>query len=455
MLSDTQRAIVPWRPFGNNAHAEATRGHARQIALSIACKMKNPRRLERDVALALSQPGLPSQKYWRPHSLSQGCAGLTLMFAHLARCFPNDGWEVASLEYFELAVSDSQCTRDVPMGAFTGLAGLLFAGRYLEETLNIQLHATVTLEHNLVAKAATCVEALHDRRGVAVTEVDVISGLSGVWTVLQTYGSSYSTELNHQLLEVFTRLSEDDSGLPRLHCPKSMVNPEDSIAKQFTHGFLNCGMAHGIPGPLFALCLAGVASPKVPSTECAIARLAKQLIMLRGADEWGPNWPAAVPAASFGSGLTPVSPQDKVNTRTAWCYGNPGVSRSLRLAGESLRSKLLLDEARISFESVSRRPWRMIESPTFCHGMAGLLQVAARYASEERTNELVGFAEACAVRLIEMYDPGRPLGYSSIEMGKYHVDQPGLLDGAAGAILSLLSFSEAENPTWDRIFCIS
>jgi lantibiotic modifying enzyme len=143
-----------------------------------------------------------------------------------------------------------------------------------------------------------------------------------------------------------------------------------------------------------------------------------------------------------------------VRTRTAWCYGNPGVSRSLRFASQVLRSESLHAEALMSIGSAFRRPWTEIESPTFCHGMAGLLQIALRWASEERTEEFCNSAEVYAARLIGMHEESRPFGYCSVELGHRRVDQPGLLDGAAGIALALLSFSEAQQPGWDRIFCI-
>jgi hypothetical protein len=98
---------------------------------------------------------------------------------------------------------------------------------------------------------------------------------------------------------------------------------------------------------------------------------------------------------------------------------------------------------------------REIPSPTFCHGVAGLLQITLRFAQEEAAPELTKAAATLCEQLLDLYDPANPLGYRSVEEGDRRVDNPGLLDGAAGVALVLLAASTDVEPTWDRLFLLS
>ena len=108
-------------------------------------------------------------------------------------------------------------------------------------------------------------------------------------------------------------------------------------------------------------------------------------------------------------------------------------------------------------EAVYRRPIdeRRIDSPTFCHGIAGLLQVTLRFAHDTGLPVFSQAASELTEQLLAMYDPERALGYCSIEPGGNLVDQPGLLDGAPGVALVLLAASSNVEPTWDRLFLLS
>jgi hypothetical protein len=107
--------------------------------------------------------------------------------------------------------------------------------------------------------------------------------------------------------------------------------------------------------------------------------------------------------------------------------------------------------------AVHRRPVaaRQIDSPTFCHGVAGLLQVTLRFAHDTRRPRFVQAAADLVGQLLAQYRPESPLGYASLEPGGRAVDQPGLLDGAPGVALVLLAASTDVEPVWDRLFLLS
>jgi hypothetical protein len=108
-------------------------------------------------------------------------------------------------------------------------------------------------------------------------------------------------------------------------------------------------------------------------------------------------------------------------------------------------------------EAVFRRPIpaRMIDSPTFCHGVAGLLAIVLRFARETDAPVFLDASRALAGQVLAAFEPGSRLGFRNIEFGDNHTDQPGLLDGAAGVALVLLSAATGVEPSWDRAFLLA
>jgi hypothetical protein len=97
----------------------------------------------------------------------------------------------------------------------------------------------------------------------------------------------------------------------------------------------------------------------------------------------------------------------------------------------------------------------MIDSPTFCHGVAGLLAIVLRFARETNAPVFLDASRALAGQVLGAFDPGSRLGFRNIEFGDNHTDQPGLLDGAAGVALVLLSAATGVEPSWDRAFLLA
>ena len=144
-------------------------------------------------------------------------------------------------------------------------------------------------------------------------------------------------------------------------------------------------------------------------------------------------------------------------SRAAWCYGSPGVARSLSLAGQALDRPEYRDVAVSAMEAVFRRPLaaRMIDSPTFCHGVAGLLAVTLRFARDTRSTIFAQESQKLVGQLLDAFQPDSLLGYRNLEFGGNETDQPGLLDGAAGVSLVLLTAATGVEPTWDRAFLLA
>jgi lantibiotic biosynthesis protein len=428
----------------------------------VAGRLRDPAQVEAAVVEAKLQSNIPKGPHWMPHGLAQGYAGLALLWGQLDRCFPEDGWDVVAHQHIEIAAHGAATQTCIAPGAFGGLTGLVFAAWYLSRGGTRYQRLITTLEQALLRNLRSMISDLNrHRNGAPVHAFDVISGLSGV--TLYLLCRRQSPEIAAALsaaTRALVELSREENGLPRWHSPAHLLGADDHMLKQFPHGNLNCGLAHGIPGPLGALALAHRADVVCEGLEEAIDRLASWLLAHRCDDPWGINWPTAVGLLPPGDPAGRVAAADAPTpgpSHAAWCYGSPGIARALYLAGLALGKQEYCDLAMCAIEAVLQRPIpaRRIDSPTLCHGVAGLLSIVLRFANDTRAPALEAGAVALTKQLLTLYEPESLLGFRSMELEQKRVDQPGLLDGAPGVALALLAAATGVEPAWDRLFLLS
>ena len=440
---------------------EGIRAAASRVALEVASRLRQPEQVEAAVleAKLQSEKGVPQ---WGAHSLAQGYAGVALLFEQLDRCFPYDGWGTTAHQCLEIAAHGIATYAPLTSSLFAGLGGVAFSAWYLSPARGACYQRLLaTLDRSLISIVKPILADLHGRRkGVGSEIFDVISGLSGAGVYLLARGeSAEAQEVLVHLVDILIELSEESDGLPNWHTPAYLSSPEDFMLKLFPSGYLNCGLAHGIPGPLAILSLARMAGVSCKGIDEAIERLAGWLANHRLDDEWGINWPAGVGLLAEGEGAYRIAAAHASPTAQAgWCYGSPGVARSLYLAGIALQKPAYCELATRSIEDVLRRPLeaRKIGSPTFCHGVAGLLQIVMRFANDTASPSIRAGSTALTVQLLRQYEPQSLLGFRSLGVGGNRVDQPGLLDGAPGVALVLLAAASGDvEPGWDRMFLLS
>jgi lantibiotic biosynthesis protein len=233
-------------------------------------------------------------------------------------------------------------------------------------------------------------------------------------------------------MSALVAMTRADEVLSAWYTPPHLLGDELTM-RQYPHGNLNCGVAHGIPGSLALMALALTADMDTPGLQDSVEQIARWLITQRLDDVWGASWPAVVPLTAAGQVAEPVT------SRTAWCYGTPGVARSLWLAGKALNQPRFCEQAIEAMPAVYRRPERGMDSPTFCHGVAGLLQITLRFGHDTGHSLFAVQAATLVAQLLGLYEPNSLLGYRDHELGGRLVDRPGLLDGAPGVALALLA----------------
>ncbi|MFC9440396.1 lanthionine synthetase C family protein [Nocardia sp. NPDC057030] len=382
--------------------------------------------------------------------------GPAVLFGQLDQLVPERGWAERSHDCLAGAVHTVRRTEPGFLGLFGGLCEVAFAADTLSREGTRYRRLLDSLDGPLAVSSTALGELLTAHpAGQPFRSFDVISGGAGVGAYLLCRNGDERTDAAlRSILTGLVAICDERAGLPNWHTPAAAMVQDTPLARSFPDGVFNCGLAHGIPGPLALLALAERVDISVSGQPDAIERVASWLIAHRADDEWGPNWPTAVSLPDPAG----AAPPSYGPTHNAWCYGSPGVARSLWLAGTALRDNSLRTLAVDTMTAVYARPphaRRSDHSPGLCHGVAGLLQITLRFAQDTGDAAFVRAAAELTTRLLSMFRPETPFGYVALAEGGATANDPGLLDGAAGIALALLAAATDIPPIWDRTLLLA
>jgi hypothetical protein len=377
------------------------------------------------------------------------------LFEYLETCFPEQGWDLEARRHLEIAARSLETCPWLGAPLFGQFSGVAFAAWYLSRQGRRYRELSRALDQALFPKIDEMAEALDSTsEGCPVHLFDLISGITGAGIYLLCRADRDDARMAlGRVLRSLVSLTVEDGGLPRWRTPRHLLGEEQ--AKLYPDGNLNCGLAHGIPGPLALMSLAKRRGIRVPGLEEGIERIVAWLWAHRVEDQRGVSWPAFCSLSRPGE--RPVEPEGGIPDKTAWCYGSPGVSRAVYLAGQALARpewcKIAIDAMRAA---VSRPvAEQRLPSPTFCHGVAGLLQITHRFFLDTGLRDFQRASQYQLAQLIAAHEPESILGFRSLEPLGRRVDNPGLLDGTQGVCLAMLAATMPAEPTWDRFLLLS
>jgi hypothetical protein len=115
--------VKSWTPVLTDDVGRAAINAARDVAQ----RLRTPEQVDVAAAVASEQTSFPRSTHWMPCSISQGYAGLAVLWAYLDSCFPEEKWDVTGKQHLELAVRDAESYTEMPFGLYSGLSGLAFA----------------------------------------------------------------------------------------------------------------------------------------------------------------------------------------------------------------------------------------------------------------------------------------------------------------------------------------
>jgi lantibiotic biosynthesis protein len=276
---------------------------------------------------------------------------------------------------------------------------------------------------------------------------DLISGLVGIAVpVLQRIAdgnpSPSSEPLARAILDQLERLARPmDTGVA-WHTPPSLLPPwQREIAPE---GYINLGLAHGVPGVVAILARYLAASFEVrrvqPLLDSAVAYLRSVACPVHG--------------RRYHAWLPPQRPE--ASPRVAWCYGDLGVAVALMSAAIATgRDDWRADALDIAHGMAARSfESSQVVDAGLCHGASGVAHLFNRLSQAAGDAELARaaddwFAHTLALRRSEPV-AGFPRAAPEDGVMRWEAASD-LLTGATGVALALHAAISPIEPAWDQL----
>lgn len=369
------------------------------------------------------------------HSLSGGSAGLAVFFAYLDAA--RDGSGEAALDALGRSI-DALGETVLPPSLYSGFSGIGWTVEHLTKRF-------FEAEEDLCAAID---EGLHELLSIPGQRhnPELIGGLSGLGVYLiERLPNPRAAALLERIVDMLEESAEaSEDGLTWHTLPEWMPEWQREV---MPGGCYNFGVAHGFPGVLGFLAAArreGFQDPRLP-------RLAEGLV------QWLLGRKLASEKSIFPALWVPDQPAEP--TRTAWCYGDPGIAAVLLSAARSFGRADWEAEALDLARLCARRSETAAQTVDggLCHGTAGLAHLFNRFHQATGDPELGEAALAWTRRTLDIRRPGEGIaGYPSYLPSQTTAaggwsPQPGLLIGAAGVGLALLGVVSGIEPAWDRV----
>jgi|GEM_PF-544945 len=419
----------------------------------LAARLNDPLHVRQQILNPANRnPDPPLERaIWSDLSLAGGYPGMVLLFAELDQLFPHDHWDTTAHAYIIQIKKHLEKEGVGNASLFGGLAGICFAihrasrkGTRYQTLLNtLDKHLLEQIQHSYLEPFQKLLEA---GNSIPATYYETIQGLAGIGTYLliRLHQPGVSEILQH-ILRLFILMvrekHKDGISYPGWHISKESLFLEEERIR-YPNGNFNLGLSHGIPGVLVFLSSAFHLSVTERGHTEAIDTIVNWLVRKRIALSHRFVWPSFISWEEELKGSLPENPL----SRDAWCYGTPGVARSLYIAGSVLERADLKQFAIDSFSSIFNSPEKAwgIPCPTFCHGLSGLLLITHLMASESSSSLLTQQTLCLREKLLARFDPILPFGFKSLDPQKQRkefipLDRVDLLEGASGILLTLLS----------------
>ncbi|MGW4650144.1 lanthionine synthetase C family protein [Kitasatospora sp. NPDC004289] len=395
------------------------------------------------------------ENVWAELTLGSGSPGLAIAFSGGA--WPAEARAARAHAYLGQATRAVAEGGTVASGIFKGPGALAFAVLLAHRATGGYVSALHRLDDYQRELVRTALPAVTDAPLTTIGHYEVVRGMTGVGRYLLARAEVCGPELEAVLgYLIGLSLGEVEHRGHRVPRWWSLDAPRTGSEAEFPDGHLNLGISHGVAGPLALLALAWRQGVRLPGQAEAIEADAALLARWAVRDARGPYWPPHLTLRQYLAGPEAF---DAPPGWPSWCYGAPGVSRAVQLAGLALDRPEWTGLARRSVERLLTTPldtWGLHDH-ALCHGWAGALHQLGRLNEEFGEERIERVRDQLAARLVSSFDPALPFGYRfTMTKADYGSDVSGYLDGAAGVALALDSYAtRGTDSGWDMPLLLS
>lgn len=397
-----------------------------------------------------------------PHSLASfasGYPGIALALHHAGHYLQRVDYIVGSRDLMRRTSAITHSNPYTNPGICSGTAGFSGVVQILSAWDTRYRPASNKVMWSLVEQMHEP-KALLNSTGIGPQRYDVIDGLAGQLSVLRWAARKSDDDdlrvacdaaANDMISALTEVLSVDESGhMKWMLTPESYPPGAGWATEDHPFGSYNLGFAHGLPGIVAAL----ATEERQNSATLEATRRAVQLLKGLSIETQGAmQWPNSVPAAPVT--LAPLQPHSESAARSAWCYGSPGVTLAMTAAARSLAEDDLRMTSILALEADIIRPPRetMLISPTFCHGLAGVVAILGLPAYRE-SSKLSTYRESVVDEVVGGVRESHLYGVVDRPTMQSQVDDPSLLTGASGVLLTLLGEVDVAFSDWKHMLLL-
>ncbi|MYT38650.1 hypothetical protein GTY66_21710 [Streptomyces sp. SID8356] len=421
------------------------RDRALSVADAVADRLRDPAALPSVVPF--ETPGRAAS--WEQASLAAGYAGIAMLFSNRAHL--SDGADrVAAHRYLAGAahyLRGGRCTRS--FGIFNEVCGLGLSLVLAQQATGGYGKALRSLDAEVASGTERYCDLVGGEPVGPMGRYDVVDGLSGIarYLLLRNEHPEVLERVLRTLVRLVAPVAHQGATVPGLWA----TNPPNRNERKHPHlqrsGHLNLGLAHGVTGPLALLSIATAHGVVVEGQHEAIRSLVALMDRFQLEDEYGIYWPNFISLDEWKAGR--CTPR---RARVSWCYGAPGVSRALQLAGRAMGNSAWLRTADASVEAVLALPrdrWS-VDHWSLCHGWSGAMHVLGYFADGPLGERVERTVDEMADQLLGGLErTGLPEFWLGEEKFPPGTEPAGFLEGAAGLALVLDSYAHGPALPWD------
>lgn len=401
---------------------------------------------------------------WSDETLASGFTGICLFMGELDRIYPEDGWDIIGHQYLEQIQMfvEQQGLHNISL--YSGLAGILLGIHSLSKNgtrYQVMLDSLASWFEEIVSHKLTLYRKEWQNGRLQMSQYDTISGLAGIGRITMLFLNRPGMHsIWEQIIELFQIMcGEKNTGsytVPAWH-----ISPEYQFQEgeklQYPQGNFNLGLSHGIAGPLAFLSLSALQGVNAPLLKNNIHSLAEFINRWKVEEKEGIIWPGRI---SFEEWVSDYLLHDCTERyRDSWCYGVPGIARSIWLAGQAVHNEEWIETGLTAYLDIEKRLHRKggLSSATLCHGIGGLLHLVQRMYSDTGHERLGMIRDKLLQDVLNMFDANSLFGFydhTLLEDRLEEIDEAGFLNGSAGVALVLASLIGDKSPDWDAAFLI-
>lgn len=353
----------------------------------------------------------------------------------------------------------------IPNSLFGGLSDIGFGVHSLYKVTSHYKKFIDTLNKLIITSSKENIKKNKENiEDVTITSFDTMAGLTGVIAYFLLYKDEEEVRSFIEEGLTYLVLLTKDREVYGHTVPNYYISSENQFLEMekefYKKGNFNLGLSHGITGPLAVLSMALIEGIEIEGQREAIKRILEDLKIFNYIDDKGAvYWPGRIKLEDY------INKQCNIDaSRASWCYGTPGIARAIYMAGiavDDKESKKLSIKAINGLSHMEKEDWQL-NSPTICHGYAGLLAVME---SMYKNIGDIKYKE-CVNRLVDIvltfYEEDSIFGFMEIylektEDGKYRIvkeDGISLLQGTTGVLLSLLTTIRPMKTDWMKHFLL-